>query len=89
MILPYCVYVLFSHRDFKMYIGFTTKLEQRILDHNNGNTTSTSKRRTLELIFCEFYLLKKDAQRREKYLKTTAGKKGLKLMLKETLDIKL
>lgn len=40
MILPYCVYVLFSLKDFKMYIGFTTNLEKRILDHNDGNTTS-------------------------------------------------
>jgi len=35
----------------------------------------------LELIFYEAYLEKSDAQRREIYLKTTKGKRALKLML--------
>lgn len=29
------------------------------------------------LIFCEYYLFESDAERREMYLKTTAGRKGL------------
>ena len=84
--LNYCVYVLYSLRDFKMYIGYTTNLEKRLEDHNAGKTTSTAPRRPLKLIFCEYYLSKQDAMRREKYFKTTAGKKGLKLMLRETLN---
>ena len=83
--LNYCVYILFSLKDQKMYIGYTTNLEQRIANHNAGGTISTAKRRPLKLIFCEYYLSKRDAMRREKYFKTTAGKKGLKLMLRETL----
>jgi len=35
----------------------------------------------LKLIFYEAYLVKSDAQRREMYLKTTKGKRALKLML--------
>jgi len=69
-----------------MYIGYTTNLEKRIENHNAGGTTSTAPRRPLKLIFCEYYLSKEDAMRREKYFKTTAGKKGLKLMLRATLD---
>ena len=42
------------------------------------------ERRPLELIFYEVYFNKKDALRREKYFKTTAGKKALKIMLRET-----
>lgn len=67
-----------------MYIGFTTNLSKRIVDHNKGATKSTAPRRPLKLIFCEYYLNKKDAMRREKYLKTSAGRKGLKLMLRQT-----
>jgi putative endonuclease len=69
-----------------MYIGYTTHLERRMANHNAGGTISTAKRRPLKLIFCEYYLIKQDAMRREKYFKTTMGKKALKLMIKETLN---
>ena len=85
MILPYCVYVLQSQRDLLLYHGFTTNLEQRIRNHNAGKTISTSKRMPLRLIFCEYYLSRKDAMRREKYFKTTQGKRMLRLMLRNTL----
>jgi putative endonuclease len=84
MPLPYCVYVLRSKRDGLNYIGFTTNLTARIKDDNSGGTKSTASRRPLELIFCEFHRFKKDALRREKYLKTNSGKRYLKLILKES-----
>ena len=86
MVLPYCVYVLQSERDLLLYHGFTTNIEKRIADHNAGKTISTAKRRPLKLVFCEFYLSKKDAMRREGYLKTSQGKRMLKLILKDTLQ---
>ena len=86
MILPFCVYVLFSESDNLLYIGYTTDIATRLRDHDKGGTKSTASRRPLKLIFCELYLLKQDALRREKYLKTTAGKKALKLMLRDTLS---
>ena len=85
MILPYCVYVLQSEKDLLLYHGFTRNIRKRLIDHNKGGTKSTSTRRPLKLVFCEFYISKKDAQRREKYLKTTQGKRMLRLMLRDTL----
>jgi len=85
MILPYCVYVLQSERDLLLYHGFTTNIERRIKDHNKGGTKSTSKRMPLKLIYCEFFISRKDAERREKYFKTNMGKRMLKLILRDTL----
>lgn len=85
MYLPYCVYVLQSEKDLLLYHGFTTNLKKRLADHNKGGTISTSKRRPLKLVFCEFFLSREDALRRERYLKTTSGKRMLKLMIRETL----
>ncbi|WP_445386668.1 GIY-YIG nuclease family protein [Robiginitalea sp. IMCC44478] len=86
MILPFCVYVLQSEKDLLLYHGFTTNLQERLKNHNKGRTPSTSGRIPLRLIFCEFYLLKSDALRREKYFKTTQGKRMLKTMLRNTLE---
>ncbi|NAS10757.1 GIY-YIG nuclease family protein [Flavobacteriaceae bacterium R33] len=85
MILPYCVYVLQSEKDLLLYHGYTTNLHNRIINHNRGGTKSTSRRRPLKLIYCEFFLSKKDAKRREMYFKTSQGKRMLKLVLKRTL----
>jgi putative endonuclease len=83
--LKYCVYILYSLKDQKLYIGYTTDIKRRFAEHQSGNSKSTAPRRPFRLLFCEFYLSKEDAMRREKYFKTTAGKKTIKLMLKESL----
>ena len=83
--LPYCTHVLFSLKDRKFYLGFTTNLSRRLSDHSQGKTTSTRFRRPLILIHSEFYLSKLDALRREKYFKTDQGKRMLKLILRDTL----
>ncbi len=86
MPLPFCVYILFSQKDFLLYIGFSTNIEARVKKHNSGGNISTANRVPLELIFCEFYLYEEDARKREKYFKTSMGKKAIKLMLKSTLE---
>ena len=83
--LSYCVYVLQSLKDGDLYTGFTENLKQRLTQHFHGHNLSTAPRRPFRLIFCEYYLSKSDALRREAYFKTTAGKRALKLMLVETL----
>ena len=83
--LKYCVYVLISKRDNNFYIGYTTNLHNRLTSHIAGNSKATEPRRPFILLFCEYYLSKHDATRREKYFKTTVGKKALRLMLKESL----
>ena len=85
MKLLYCVYVFLSLKDRKFYIGYTTNLKQRLTDHFHGQSKATAPRRPFKLIFCEYFLSKKDAMRRERYFKTSYGKKALKIMLREGL----
>ena len=83
--LLYCVYVLYSLKDGNFYIGYTTNLHERLTFHINGNSKATAPRKPFTLLFCEYFLSKHDATRREKYFKTNSGKKTLKLMLRESL----
>ena len=81
----YTVYVLYSLKDRQFYIGYTTNFERRMEEHAQGRTTSTACRRPFVPIFCEYYFAKSDALRRELYFKSSAGRRTLRLMLKESL----
>jgi putative endonuclease len=72
------VYVLQSKVDGQFYTGCTADLRKRFDEHNDGRVLSTRERRPLKLIYYEACLNEKDAFRREKYLKTTYGKRYIK-----------
>jgi len=82
----YYTYILRSKRDDRLYIGHTRNINKRLYEHNSGQVISTKSRCPLTLIFYEAYLSEKDSIRREKYFKSTKGKRTIKLMLKDYLS---
>ena len=78
----YWVYILLSLSDNKRYIGFTTGLKLRLKEHFEGRVFSTKYRRPLILMYAECCLNEADARRREKYFKTTDGRRFLAKRLK-------
>lgn len=81
----YYVYVLLSLEDGGWYIGFTTNLRERLVQHAKGASLATRFRRPFKLIFYEYFIDKADAKNREKYLKSGFGRKQLKEALKTTM----
>jgi len=81
----YAVYILYSLKDHKFYTGYTANFARRLEEHSQGKCISTVARRPFIPILCEYYLTKADALRRVLYFKTSAGKRTLRLMLRESL----
>ena len=81
----YYVYILRSLRNGNLYAGFSEDLKARIKKHFGKGVHTTKRMGEIELVFYEAFKNEKDARRREKYFKTTKGKRTLKLMLKENL----
>lgn len=79
----YFVYVLYNGKKF--YIGFSRRLKNRLKSHFQGKVHTTKRMGKVDLIYYEAFVSGEDAKRREKYLKTTKGRKGLKLILRKTL----
>ena len=79
------VYIIRSKINGKLYSGFSKNLRTRIKQHFSGDVHTTYRMGILELIFYEAYINETDARHREKYFKTTKGKRSLKLMLKNTI----
>jgi len=82
------VYVLESLKNKDLYFGYTSDLKKRIKEHNSGENFSTKFHKPWNLIYYEACLKREDATRREKYLKTTQGKKMFKLRLGKYFNLK-
>ena len=68
-------YVLYSKTFNKIYIGYTTDLEDRFLSHNEKATKGyTLKFRPWVLAFHEEFETKSAAMKREKELKSSQGR---------------
>ena len=76
-------YVLQSEKDNDCYIGYTNNLKRRLEEHAKGLGRSTKSRLPFKLIYFEACLNELDAKRRERYLKTTQGRRFLGLRLIE------
>jgi putative endonuclease len=81
----YYVYVLLSEKDNKFYTGFSEDVYNRLDQHNSGGVTSTKYRRPFKLVYFEASMNLQDALHREKYLKTTYGKRYIRNRLKNLL----
>ena len=81
----YYVYILrMSNR--QLYTGFTANLKVRVKQHQTGKVISTKDKRPVSLIHYEVYLKETDARRREKFLKTTEGKRLLRMQIRDLLN---
>ena len=79
----FSVYVLYSKNWNKIYIGFTSDLEQRLRSHNELSKKGwTVKFRPWQLIYKEVYSLKPEAMKREKELKTAKGRDFIRFLIK-------
>jgi len=65
------VYILGSNDKggFKTYVGWTTDLDRRLANHNNGKGARTTRGRMWELLYAERHPTRGDAMSREWRLK--------------------
>ena len=77
-------YVLFSESFNKIYIGFTSDIDKRLLSHNSlAKKGWTIKFRPWKLIYSEVYKSKKEAMKREKQLKSAKGREFIHKLINE------
>ena len=79
------VYILESEKNDSWYIGTTNDLKQRFKEHNQGLNLSTKRYTPWSLIYYEACCNESDAVRREKWLKSTHGRRMIKARIREYL----
>lgn len=69
------IYIIYSHRTKKVYVGQTNNIEKRLKEHYSGRVFSTKNILPLSLIHCENYSTRSEAMKREKFFKSLSGSK--------------
>ena len=82
------MYVLRSESDSGFYIGFSTDLKRRLAEHTRGAAFATKSRGPWKLIYYEAYTEREDAEGREEFLKSGAGRRLLRAQLRHYLRVK-
>jgi len=72
------VYILKSPKFHKFYVGSTDNLERRLSEHNSGLSFYTKRFMPWHVIYKEEFVNLSDARKREKYLKSAAGRRFIK-----------
>ena len=71
------VYVLWSAKLRKRYVGSTQDVHKRLFEHNRGSNKFTKGGIPWKLIYTEEFQTKSESLKREKYLKSGQGRKWL------------
>jgi putative endonuclease len=79
------VYVLWSNRLKKKYVGLTKDLKVRLKEHNLGKSNYTNRGKPWKLIYYEAFLSKEDAEGEELFLKSGMGRERFKYLLRDTI----
>ena len=78
----FTVYALYSQKFDKIYIGFTSNLEERFKSHNELSKKGCTKNfRPWEIIFQEIFLTKPEAMLKEKQLKSAKGRDFIRSLI--------
>jgi putative endonuclease len=71
-----------------VYKGLTKDLKRRLSEHTTGSVESTKNYLPFQLIAYEAYLCESDATRRERFLKTTEGRRLFRQQYRDALQNK-
>ena len=80
----FVVYILFSKKYMKTYVGFTSNLIERIKSHNFlGTKGYTIRYQPWIVVDVQFFTSKKEAMQMEKFYKTGKGHELIKQLISE------
>ena len=77
----YTVYLLFSEKLNRYYIGYTSDIESRIIRHNQGGRSFTGKTNDWGIKYTEIFKTKEEAIYRELQIKKWKSRKMIEVLI--------
>ncbi len=84
--MDYFIYILYSPSFKRTYTGQTDNLDNRLTLHNLGKVKSTKPYVPWNLIHSELFASRSEAMKREKWFKSSSGRKKISEILKQYLS---
>ncbi len=75
------VYIIYSDSADKYYVGYTTDLEKRLIEHNSGISKFTSRCSDWEIKYTESFTDRESAIQREKEIKNKKSRKYIEWLI--------
>ena len=75
------VYVIKSDATGRYYIGSSCNIENRLKQHNNGQAKTTRHKGPYKLVYKEEFIIKTEALKREKQIKSYKGGRAFKKLI--------
>ncbi|MGC4234547.1 MAG: GIY-YIG nuclease family protein [Niabella sp.] len=79
----FAVYIIYSATLDRYYVGYTFDLELRLVQHNTGISTYTSKARDWMIKYTESFDSREQAMAREREIKKRKSRKYIEGLIKE------
>ena len=83
--MPYSVYILLNKSRTRTYTGVAVDVEERLKRHNDGQVPASRHYRPYEIIYIEPYLTLKEARQRERFYKSTTGRRKIREIISRLL----
>jgi predicted GIY-YIG superfamily endonuclease len=77
----YSVYIIYSLKLDRYYIGHTEDISKRLSEHNSGLSVYTSKANDWDLKYKEDFFTREDAHKRELALKKKKSRKYIEYLI--------
>ena len=77
----YSVYILFSQKLNRYYVGYTNSVERRLTEHNRKKGKYTDAGIPWKLVYLEKYELKIEAMEREVFIKSKKSRKYIESLI--------
>ncbi len=77
----YHVYILFNEEKTRTYTGVAEDVNKRLTEHNAGRVKASRPYRPYNIIHTESFETLKEARQKEKFYKSTTGRRRLRAML--------
>jgi putative endonuclease len=79
--MPAFCYILYSDKLDKYYVGSTSDIERRVIDHNRGKEKFTKTGLSWTLTYQESFETLPEARRRELYIKKQKSRKYIEQLI--------
>lgn len=79
--MPFYVYIIFSSKLNKYYTGYTSDVEARVIQHNAGLSSYTSRANDWKLSYKETFETREEAIKREKEIKSKKSRKYIEWLI--------